>query len=153
MAPLQKRALYGLILGILWAVAIVVVFINKGGVTEFTEDRSFRLIMDAIFIGGLLAYAGIMSTFFFRTFFRSGKGEVIVDERDRTIMQRAPLIQLWAVIFSLVVWAISLTEIYWNDGAIPVIFLYLIFCSSLIVSTLAQSLGILLGYWRMNRNV
>ena len=54
MAPLQKRALYGLILGVLWTAAIIVVFTIGGGIKEFTEKQSFRLIMDAIFIGGLL---------------------------------------------------------------------------------------------------
>ena len=32
MAPLQKSALYGLVFGVVWAVAIIVVFITKGGV-------------------------------------------------------------------------------------------------------------------------
>ena len=52
MAPLQKRALYGLMLGVLWTAAIIVVFTTGGGINEFTENRSFRLILDAIFIGG-----------------------------------------------------------------------------------------------------
>ncbi|MFA5316270.1 MAG: hypothetical protein WC369_02465 [Dehalococcoidales bacterium] len=149
MAPLQKRDLYGLILGLLWAAAIIVVFIIRGGVTEFTEDRSFRLIMDIIFIGGLLVYLALMASF--TSLRRTKKGEVKMDERDTAILQRAPLVQLWAVILSLVTWAICLTEIYWDEGAVPVIFLYLLFFSSLITSTLAQSLGILIGYWRMNR--
>ena len=75
-----------------------------------------------------------------------------MDERDLAIMRRAPLIQLWAVLLSLIAWAISLTEVYWNEGAVPTMFLYLILFSSLIVSTIAQSLGIFIGYWRMNRN-
>ena len=75
-----------------------------------------------------------------------------MDERDLAIMRRAPLIQLWAVLLSLVAWTIGLTEVYWNEGAVPVLFLYLIFFSGLMVSTIAQSLGVLIGYWRMNRN-
>ena len=76
----------------------------------------------------------------------------MVDERDRLIMDRAPRVQWLAVVFSLVAWTIALTEIYWEQGQIPVVFLYLIFMSVLIVSTLAQSLGIIIGYWRMDRN-
>ena len=57
-----------------------------------------------------------------------------------------------AVIFSLVAWSIALTESYWDEGQIPVIFPYLMFMSTLIVSTLAQSIGILIGYWEMERN-
>ena len=72
----------------------------------------------------------------------------LVDERDKLIMSRSPQIQLLAVIFSLVAWVIVLTELYRDTGQIPVVFLTLIFISTLIVSTLAQSLGILIGYWR-----
>ena len=147
MAPLQKRALYGLVLGVLWTAAIIVVFTIGGGINEFTENQSFRLIMDAIFIGGLLAYLALTVSLT-----RTKKGEVKMDERDLAIMRRAPLIQVWAVLLSLVAWAISLTEVYWNEGAVPIMFLYLILFSSLIVSTIAQSLGIFIGYWRMKRN-
>ena len=56
MAPLQKRAFYGLIFGIAWAIAIVAVFILKGGATVFDTDQTFRLIMDGIWVGGLIVY-------------------------------------------------------------------------------------------------
>ena len=141
MAPLQKRALYGLAIGIVWAIAIVVVFIIKGGVTAYTEDQSMRVILAALLIGGLVAYFVIMRL----TLRKPGQ----VDERDRLIMGRAPLVQLWAVFISLVVWSIALTEIYWNQGQIPVIFPYLILMSLFIVYVLSQSIGILIGYWRM----
>ena len=107
MAPLQKRALYGLILGVLWAAAIIVVFITGGGINEFTENQSFRIILDAIFIGGLLAYLVLTASLV-----KTSKGEVKMDERDLAIMRRAPFIQLWAVLLSLVAWVISLTEVY-----------------------------------------
>ena len=38
MAPLQKRAWYGLAIGLILAIVIIVVFIAKGGVTAYTED-------------------------------------------------------------------------------------------------------------------
>ena len=75
-----------------------------------------------------------------------------MDERDRVIMGRAPVVQLWAVIISLAVWMIALTEFYWDGGQIPVGFPYLILFSTLIVSTVSQSVGILIGYWRMGHN-
>jgi len=59
------------------------------------------------------------------------------------------MVQLWADFISLVVWSIALTEIYWDQGQIPVIFPYLIVMSCLIVNILAMSVGILIGYWRM----
>jgi hypothetical protein len=142
MAPLQKRALYGLAFGIVWAVAIIVVFIVKGGVSTFSEDQGFRLIIDGLWIGGLIFYGILMLTL---------RKQSQVDERDRLILGRAPVVQLWAVIFSLVIWTIVLTESYWDQG-IPPIFMYLVFMSTLIVSAVAQSIGILIGYWRMGRN-
>ena len=75
-----------------------------------------------------------------------------LDERDRLIMLKSGRIQWLAVIFSLVAWMIILTEIYREPRQVPVVFLTLIFISVLIISILAQSLGILLGYWRMNRD-
>jgi len=142
MAPLQKRALYGLAFGVVWAVAIIVAFIVKGGVSTFSEDQGFRLIINGLWVGGLIFYGILMLTL---------RKQSQVDERDRLILGRAPVVQLWAVIFSLVIWTIVLTESYWDQG-IPPIFMYLVFMSTLIVSAVAQSIGILIGYWRMGRN-
>ena len=144
MAPLQKRAWYGLIVCILWIIALVVTFISKGGIDTFVVDQGFRIIIDVLWVGGLVANLIIVNL----ALRRPG----LVDERDRLIMDRAPRIQWLAVVFSLVVWTIALTEVYWDAGQIPVIFLYLIFMSILIVSTLAQSAGILIGYWSMGRH-
>ena len=143
MAPLQKRAWYGLVIGLVFAVALLAVFIIKGGISTFNEDIGFRVIIDALWVGGLVANLIVVNL----TLRKRGK----VDERDRLIMDRAPRVQWLAVVFSLVAWTIALTEVYWDQGQIPVIFLYLIFMSVLIVSTLAQSIGILIGYWRMER--
>ena len=141
MAPLQKRAWYSLAIGLVFAIALIVVFITKGGIGTFKEDSGFRIIISVLWIGGLVTSL-ILTNFTLR---KPGQ----VDERDKLIMRRAPVVQLWAVIFSLVAWMIVLTESYWDEGQIPVIFPYLILLSTLIVSTIAQSAGILIGYWRM----
>ena len=143
MAPLQKRALYGLVFGVIWTIAIIVVFILKGGVSTFSEDPGFRLIIDGLWIGGLIVYLLLFETI------RHKPSQV--DERDRVIMDRAPRFQWLAVIFSFVIWVIALTESYSDQGQIPVIFLFLIFMSILIVSSVAQSAGILIGYWMIGR--
>ena len=144
MAPLQKRAWYALVIGLVFAVALLVVFIMKGGISTFNEDTGFRIIIDILWVGGLVANLIIVNL--------ALRKRGMVDERDRLILDRAPRVQWLAVIFSLVAWTIALTEIYSDAGQIPVIFLYLIFMSVLIVSTLAQSIGILVGYWRMDRH-
>ena len=141
MAPLQRRAFYGLIIGFVWIVAIIVVFVLKGGVGAFNEDQGFRLIIDGLWIGGLVAYLILFET----VLNRPGR----VDERDRLILNKAPRFQWLAVIFSLVAWVIALSESYRDEGQVPVVFLYLIFMSVLIVSMIGQAIGILIGYRRM----
>jgi ABC-type transport system involved in cytochrome c biogenesis permease component len=140
MAPLQKRALYSLLIGLFFAIAILVVFIIKGGVSTFYEDQGFRIIVNVLWIGALLASL-LMTGITFR---KPGQ----LDERDKLIIVKAQRIQLIAVMFSLVAWVISLSEIYHTEGQIPVAFLYLIFISVLLVIALAQSIGVLIGYWR-----
>ena len=144
MAPLQKRSLFALLLETLWALAIILVFISQGGATKYDTNASFRLIMDGMWVGGLILYWWLFSSF--------DRRPSQFDERDKKVIDRVSKVQWWAVILSLVVWVISLSEHYHAQGQIPVIFLSLIFFSTLIASTLAQSVGILFGYWRMNRN-
>jgi hypothetical protein len=140
MAPLQKRALYSLAIGVVLAIALIVIFVAKGDVTTFDEDLGFRLIVYAIWIGVPLVYLIVVNL----TLRKPGQ----VDERDRLIMERAPRIQFLAVLFSLIAWVIVLTEVFWDQGQVPVIYLNLIMISALIIGTIAQSLGILIGYWR-----
>ena len=143
MAPLQKRALYSMGIGIALAIALIMIFILKD-VTTFDEDLGFRLIVYAVWVGVPLAYLIVVNL-------TLRKPEQL-DERDKLIMGRAPQVQLLAVIFSLVAWVVVLTELYWDKGQVPVVFLTFIMVSTIIISTIAQSLGILIGYWRMGRN-
>ncbi|MFC1925930.1 DUF2178 domain-containing protein [Chloroflexota bacterium] len=139
MAPLQKRAFYSLVVGLVLAVALTVVFIIKG-VDNFDEDLSFRIIVYALWVGVPLAYLIAVDL----TLRRPEQ----VDERDKLIRERAPKVQFLAVLFSLAAWVIVLTEVFGNEGELPVIYLTLIMISTLIISTIALSAGILIGYWR-----
>ncbi|MFH0768961.1 MAG: DUF2178 domain-containing protein [Chloroflexota bacterium] len=144
MAPLQKRALLSLVSGLVVTIALVVVIIIQGGVTTFDSNRNLRLFMYTVLIGVPLIYLVLVNPIL--------RKPRLVDERDRVIIERSSRTQWLAVVFSLAAWTIALTEIYWDQGQVPVAFLNLIFVFTLIISTLAQSFGILLGYWRMNRN-
>ena len=144
MAPLQKRALYSLVIGFVLAVALMVVLAIQGDVTALDRDLNLRLIVYAVLIGVPLVYLVLVNI--------TLRKPTQVDKRDRLIIERSSKAQRLAVIFSLAAWMIVLTEVYRDQGQMPVVFLTLIFVSTLIVSALAQSLGILLGYWRMNRN-
>jgi len=139
MAPLQKRALYSLVIGVACAIALIVVFVAKD-VTTFDEDLGFRVIVYVLWIGVPLAYLIVVNL----TLRKPGQ----LDERDRLIMERAPQVQFLAVLFSLAAWVIVLTEAFREQGQVPIIYLTLIMISTLIVGTIAQSLGILIGYWR-----
>ena len=144
MAPLQKRALYSFIIGLVLTVALIVFMVAQGDTTAFDTDLNVRLVMYAAVIGIPLIYLILVKI--------TLRKPTQFDERDRLILERSVIAQWFAVILTLVVWTIALTEIYHDSGQIPVIFLNLIFFSALILSTLAQSLGILVGYWRMDIN-
>jgi hypothetical protein len=144
MAPLQKRALWGLIVGLAFAVAFILVFILMGGIDAFDKNVSFRIVIDVLWVGGLVANLIIVNV----ALNKPG----MVDERDKLIADRAPRVQWITVIITLVAWVITLNEVYRSTHLIPSVFLFVVFMSVLIVSTIAQCLGILIGYWRMNRN-
>ena len=144
MAPLQKRALFSFVIGLVLAIALIVVLVIQGDVTSFDRDPNLRYVMYAVLIGVPLVY-GILCDVTLRK-------PTQIDERDRLIIERSSRAQWLAVIFLLVAWTIALTEIFHDERQVPVAFLTLIFVSALIISPLAQSLGILLGYWRMNHN-
>ncbi len=144
MAPLQKRALYSFIIGLVLTIALIAVFVARGDITAFERDPNLRLIMYAVSIGVPLIYLILVNLTLRRP--------TQLDERDRLIMERSSRAQCLAVIFTLVAWTIALTEVYRDQGQVPIAFLKLIFTSTLIISTLAHSFGILVGYWEMNRN-
>jgi len=139
MAPLQKRALYSFLVGLILACALAAVFIIKD-INTFDEDEGFRYIVYVLWVGVPVAYLILINL--------TLRKPTQIDERDRLIMERASKTQLSGVIVSLVVWVIALTEAYWETGQVPIIFLTLIMISVLVISTLAQSLGILIGYWK-----
>jgi hypothetical protein len=141
MAPLQKRALFSLLIGLTLAIALIAVFVTRD-INTFDTDLGFRLIVYALWISVPIAYLIVMKVSPLKKLRQ-------IDERDRLIMERAPQIQWLAVIISLAVWIVVLTESYWDQGQVPVIFLTLIMISTLVISTLAESFGILIGYWKM----
>lgn len=140
MAPMQKRAWWGLSVGLVFAVAFLLVFFLMGGIETFDEDTNFRLTIDALMIAALVANLVIVNL----PLLKPG----MADERDHRIMEWAPRVQWLAVIFTLVAWTIGLTEYYHDTGLVPGVYLFIVFMSVLVVSSIAQSLGILIGYWR-----
>ena len=143
MAPLQKRALYSLIIGLILAAGLVAVFTIKG-VDTLNGESGYRFIIYSLWVGVPVVY-GILTNLTLRK-------PAQLDERDRLIIERSARTQLLGVTLALAAWIIVLTEVYHDTGQVPVIYLTIIFISVLVISTLSQSLGILIGYWRMDRN-
>ena len=145
MAPLQKRALYGLLVSLALTAAFVIVLVLQGDPTAFDRDEHIRMVMYAAMVGVPLAFLILIQL--------TLKKPTQLDERDRAIIARSKETQWMAIIFSLAAWTIALTEVFHQEGQIPVPYLTLIFVSVLIISSLGQAVGILLGYWRANRDV
>ncbi len=144
MAPLQKRALLCLVIGLVFTIALITAFALEGDITAFNRDATLRWITYAALIGVPLTYLILIDL--------TLRKPTQLDERDRLIILKSGRAQWLAAVLSLAAWMIILTEVYQEPRQVPVVFLTLIMISTLIISILAQSLGILLGYWRMNRN-
>jgi hypothetical protein len=144
MAPLQKRALISLGVGLVIVTVVVIVLLMQGDITTFDDNLNTRLVMYAAIIGAPLIYLILVKI--------SLRKPTQMDERDKLIMDRSSSIQFLFIIFALAAWTIGLTEVYNDTRQVPVEYLNLIFMSILIISPLAQSLGIILGYWSNNRN-
>jgi hypothetical protein len=143
MAPMQKRAWWGLATGLVFGIAFILVFFLMGGIETFDEDVNFRLTIDALMLAALIGNLVIVNLPLLKP--------AMVDERDRRIIDTAPRVQWLAIIFTLVAWTIGLTEHYHDTGLVPSVYLFIVFMSVLIVSSITQSLGIIIGYWRMDR--
>jgi hypothetical protein len=143
MTPQQKRAWYGLAIGIVWALALVAVFVIKGA-TTFDEDAGMRVMVYALFIAGVVAYVAML----YITGWRMRKEGVIMDERDRLILRKVPVYQMFAVLFTLAGWAVALNEAYRDEGQVPVVFVWIMFYSAIIVNIVFASAGTLIAYWR-----
>ena len=140
MAPMQKRAWWGLATGLVFGIAFILVFFLMGGIETFDENVNFRLTIDFLMIAALVSSLVIVNL--------PLRKPSMVDERDRRIIEGAPRVQWLAIIFTLVAWTIGLTEHYHDTGLVPSVYLFIVFMSVLVVSSIAQSIGIIIGYWR-----
>jgi hypothetical protein len=114
------------------------------GATTFYEDTGMRFTAYAVFFAGILAYVAMM----YITGRKMARDGVIQDERDRLILRWVPIYQMLAVILTLAVWMIALTETYEEEGQIPIVFPNLIFFSAIVVNMVFASAGTLIAYWK-----
>ncbi len=141
MPPLQRRASWGLVIGVVTFGALTAILVTKGAAT-YWEDDNFRLSVMALFIVGLVAQAAITS---FPLIGADARKRL--DERDRAVLARAGTAQSTLVLLGLATWLVILGQRFHDQGAVPMVYLYLIFGSVVLLMMIGQSLGILLGYW------
>jgi len=141
MTPLQKRAWVGLAIGAAVSTALVVLFVVRG-TPLISQDKTLRLTSWALMLAGGTLWGALL------WFMRAREREAQLDERDRSILAGAPAVQSGAVLVVMALWTVTLTEIYWERGVVPLDYLSLIFFSCLITHLVALPAGILLGYRR-----
>jgi hypothetical protein len=142
---LQKCAWCSLGIGLV-LVAAIVALIAARGIEAYDRDPSMQLTVLGLFIGA------IMTSLLIDPFCLPKRdGSDVSDERDLQVLDRAPRVQSVAMILTLAAWLVFLTLRYHSAGAVPMVFVYLIFFSALIAYALGLSLGILLGYRKMAR--
>jgi len=142
MAPLQKRALYSLIIGVALTAVFVVVLLLQGDLTAFDDNQDIRMVMYVALIGVPLVFTVLVNL--------TMRNPNRYDERDRQVFEKSHRFQSGTAVITMAAWTVTLTEIYWDQGQMPIAYLNLVFVSILIMSTLGQSLGIVLGYRRLS---
>jgi hypothetical protein len=141
MTPLERLGWIGL--GVTATVgAGMAALVAIVGVTGFQENGAARGIFTLLMLGGIAVWGGAWYVISRR------RGGAVVDERDRSILARSLSVESIVVLLSLVAWTVTLTEVFWDEGAIPLGYLQLLFWSTFIGGAFGRSLGIVLGYRR-----
>lgn len=112
------------------------------GASGFNQDGVVRGVFAILILAGLGTWA-----LAWRIVSRP-TGRAVVDERDQGILARSISVESMVVILSLVAWTVALTEVFWDEGAIPLEYLQLLFWTTFIGGAFGRSLGIVLGYRR-----
>ncbi len=139
--PLERLGWIGL--GIAAALGLsLAVLVALGGAEGFFDDSPYRLVFWLLLMTGITAW--------FAAWYATKRrfGGVVIDERDRAVLARSLSVESMGVLLSLVVWTISLTEAFTEDGAVPLGYVQLVFWSTLIVGAFGRSVGVVLGYRR-----
>ena len=141
MSLLAKRAWLGLAISTVTLVVIAVILFTKGAAAYWDND-DLRSLVVGIFLVGMLGYVFAVPVVLA---FDEERGRL--DERDASILRRAATVQWATVILTLAAWLTALPKMFHSEGAVPVVYLYLMFGSVLLVSLFGQALGILIGNW------
>lgn len=139
--PLEKLGWIGLTVTTIVGAGLAAISLTQGA-TFFDDNDPARILFWALLMVGICVWAGAWYVIRKRT------GVSVVDERDRAILARSFSVESAVVILSLVTWTVTLTEVFREDGAVPLGYLQLLFWSTFILGAFGRSLGIVLGYRR-----
>ena len=143
MSTEQKRTLYGLLIfGTTVVLAATIVTVT--GSTSYFENEEARRTIFTLVVVATLAWLAMMLL----TRPRSSDVEVVRDERDRLVADRARRSASVATNVYLLVFCIVVVESYQETGSAPVVLFFFMAMSTIAVSQLVQSIAMLIGYRR-----
>lgn len=143
---LQKRALLGF--GVIAAtLAATFGIVSQVGAETYYDDDKIRLTVVLIFIAGMMIYSLIVPVSLLGM-----RARGTLDELDRKVLAKAPAFQSAAMLLAFAAWAIYLSESYHAAGAVPLVYIFLMFGTLVLVNLLAHAGGILIGYWMSARH-
>jgi hypothetical protein len=140
---LQRLSLWAVLIGVILVSFAAWFLVSRGPVAVF-EDDALRLRFTAIILGSLALFGS-----FFAYIYVALTRQAKLDERDRTILARAPLMQGFLMLLTLAAWTVGLQETFRGTPGVPVTYIQLMFWSCLAASMLAWPIGILIGYRRV----
>lgn len=139
--PLERLGWVGLATtgGVLAGMAILVLVFGVEGMQEESSARISLWLM-------LLVGVGVWTLAWYST--KRKQGALVLDERDRAVLARSFSVESMVVLVSLVAWTVGLTEVFWDEGSVPIAYLQLLFWTTFIGGAMGRSLGVILGYRR-----
>jgi hypothetical protein len=139
--PVQRAAGWSLAaVSVLSALAAVVVIWS--GPAAWWETDAIRLTFTGLLLVALLAYLGF--TLSVRRMAERDDGTF--DERDQLILGRSSAGVGGAMMVTVAIWMIALTESNNDTHLVPTYYLYLMFWSCVMMNVIASLAGVLLAY-------
>jgi len=140
---LQKLAGWTLLVGLVLAGSATAIQVTYGPQTVYDTDN-LRLTFTFLVLATLIVFLVMLLV----AKAWADRGDDTLDERDQAILDRAPVAQAPAMLVTLAVWMVGLTESFRDPGAVPTLYMYLVFWSVIVIYMLALPVGVLLGYRR-----